>query len=130
MSKTNSNPYNDFMAEIAKTKGKHLSRFGLPRTAGIQSFDELIADGNKILEEEQKLQNPCQEIPIKNKPSTLDTHSTNPYVKARNDILNEMTPEKRNVILKMENGQLEKDSRYENFCNDIRKLGDKLSNNN
>ena len=60
----------------------------------------------------------------------LGKMSDNPYVRARIQILNKMKPEARSVIEKMEKGTLPQDRRYDEFCKEIRILGDKLSSKN
>ena len=58
--------------------------------------------------------------------------STNPYVRARIEILNKMTPIARSVIEKMEKGVLPKDIRYDTFCKAVSIKGEQiyLSSNN
>lgn len=53
--------------------------------------------------------------------------STNPYIRARVEILNKMTPLARSVIEKMENNTLPKDHRYDTFCKAVTIKGDQIS---
>lgn len=133
----NDDTFKMYMQEVLKTKNTPLSRFNLPIPKKMESFADLVAEGNKILEAEENAKSSKKIIAkvhctdqTKELESKLASQSSNPYVSARSQILNEMAPEKRSVILKMETGSLEKDSRYEEFCKDIRKLGDKMSANN
>jgi hypothetical protein len=53
--------------------------------------------------------------------------SSNPYIRARVEILNKMTPLARSVIEKMENNTLPKDHRYDTFCKAVTIKGDQIS---
>lgn len=140
MAKTDNNtPFGDFMKKVKLSSDrKHMK----PRPTGIGDDEYLmmsIKEGYALLEAEgtgsvktslnlrpskhvsensQKLQD------------TLAKMSTNPYVRARGEILNKMSPAARSVIEKMENGQLDKDGRYDTFCKAVSQLGEKyyLSN--
>lgn len=56
--------------------------------------------------------------------------SPNPYIRARAEILNRMTPIARSVIEKMEKGTLPKDARYDTFCKAVAIKGDQISSSN
>jgi DNA-nicking Smr family endonuclease len=66
-------------------------------------------------------------IPAAKLQDALAATSKNPYVRARQTILTQMTTAQRNIIERMERGELEKDKRYDLFCDQISTLGDKMS---
>jgi hypothetical protein len=114
-----------------------------PRPAGLTEKQYLIhalKEGYKLLTEDAKPAPPnafgnkvaTKVDSVKPEPSkvqdTLAMKSTNPYVRARQTILTQMTTAQRNTIERMERGELEKDNRYDIFIREVTALGDKLSN--
>ena len=114
-----------------------MSRFNLPKPDHEESLTELVKEGHRLLAAEEKKKNPCPPVPTAPVPpkkddtkrleSNLASTSTNPYVRARIQILNKMTALARGVIEKMEKGELPKDRRYDEFAKTVMNLGDKLS---
>ncbi len=122
--------YEDYLNSVKLTK---MSRFNLPKPDHEETLGELVAQGYKLLEEDSKTPAAAPKKKTAKKDDTkrlekkLASTSTNPYVRARVDVLNKMNPEARSVIEKMEKGLLPKDLRYETFCKAVRILGDQLS---
>lgn len=93
----------------------------LPQPNHQETIDELIAEGNRLLEEDAKKSKTSPKVKSKTPPSN------NPYVRARNQILSEMDPEKRKLIERLEKEGNKDCSQYKDFIEQIRKLGDQLS---
>ena len=85
-----------------------------------ETIDELIAEGNRLLEEDEKKNKISPRVKKSASPSS------NPYVRARNQILSEMDPEKRKLIERLEKEGNKNCAQYNDFIEQIRKLGDKL----
>jgi hypothetical protein len=85
-----------------------------------ESLAKAVAEGNQLLALEEK-QKPVQ------KPAPSET-STNPYIRARNQILAAMGEYRRTLLMKMETGVFEKDRVYDDFVSEVVKLGDQFSN--
>ncbi len=109
------------------------ARENLKPVDGWLTFDEYlmicVKEGMLMLEAEEKekaaLVKPPE--PQKTLDDKLGETSTNPYIKARSQILQKMTAKARSVIDQMENGSLDKDRRYDKFVEAVAALGDKLS---
>lgn len=95
---------------------------------------EACREGNLLLESDSKVPKPPSGS-VNPDPKTavqdnLAAKSTNPYVRARGEIMSKMTPKTREIIEKMEAGTLKKDARYDKFLSQIIQLGDKFSASN
>jgi hypothetical protein len=128
-----SKSYEEYLNSVKLTK---MSRFNLPKPDHEESIAEAVAEGFKLLEEEEKGKSKAKASDIlgydpnsdkKRLETKLASTSDNPYIRARIQILNKMTPTARAIIEKMENGKLEKDSRYDAFVKAVEILGDQLS---
>lgn len=86
-----------------------------------ESIDELIAEGDRLLEQEAK-----KKTIAKSSPSTKST-SNNPYLQARLKILSAMDPETRQVIESLEKEGKKESRQYQEFIREVQRLGDKLS---
>ena len=94
-----------------------------------ETLEELIAEGNRLLEAEtkkpvEKTPQPCEKKRLQD---TLAADSKNPYVRARNKILNDLPKERRERIEAMEQTGHTDNATYEEFTKMITKLGDKFS---
>ena len=107
-----------------KNKSEYVSRYNLPQPKHEETLAELLAEGFKLLTADKPI---APKNEAKNLNSTLTETSKNPYVRARSEILNKMTPEHRTYIEKMERGEKEKNNFFDNFQSEVIKLGDKLS---
>ena len=97
---------------------------------------QAVKEGNLLLdaEAEAKGTKPAPSSVSSVKPDSktsvqdnLATKSTNPYARARGELLSKMSPTARTVIQAMEAGTMKKDARYDKFLLQISELGDKLS---
>lgn len=125
--------YEEYLNAVKLTP---MSRFNLPTPMHEETLSELVVAGYKILEAEAKAKGGIPPVPTKPVPpkddmkrleSQMASTSDNPYIKARIQILNKMTPIARGIIEKMEKGELPKDSRYDSFAQAVANLGDKFS---
>ena len=126
MAKTdNSNTFGDFTKKVKLSSDRKHTK---PRPSGISDEEYLvqsIKEGYALLEAEgtgSVKKTPDSPTKLQD---TLAKMSTNPYARARGEILNKMSPAARSVIEKMENGQLDKDKRYDTFCAAVNILGEK-----
>ena len=101
-----------------------------------QHLIQAIKEGNALLDAEAKNSKPKvpsvkSPEPIAQSPEklqeTLAKASTNPYVRARIQMLTKMSAAARSVIEQMEKGELPKNLQWDTFCKAISILGDKLS---
>ena len=89
------------------------------------SIDDLAAEGMKLLEVDVIL----PVTPKKSLEDALGDKSDNPYIKARTQILNQMVLSRKERILKIEQDKTTEHSfEYKAFVEQVRKLGDELSN--
>lgn len=99
-----------------------------------KNIAKLVAEGNALLVEEEKQKAKKPAAPLKDESKKLETKlastSSNPYVRARIEALNKLGEDKKAIIEKMEKGLLPKDSRYDEFCKQVRIRGDQLSDLN
>jgi len=124
-----SKSYEDYLNSVKLTK---MSRFKLPTPNHEESLMELVAEGYKLLAEDEKKsaakgKKPNKKDDTKQLEKKLASTSTNSYVRARIEILNKMGEIARGVIEKMESGKMEKDNRYDTFCKAVQIRGDQLS---
>ena len=130
--------YHIAMQPIQLTPGRYPLPKPYPETWTIErQIIEACKEGNALLEAEGKLPigKPSPPSSVTPDPKTavqdnLAAKSTNPYVRARGEILGKMTPKARSVIEEMEKGTIKKDARYDKFCLQVSELGDKLSSSN
>lgn len=87
------------------------------------TISELVAEGERLLKEEA-LQFKSQVISKEKLETKIETLSSNPYVKARIEILNKMTPFHRREIEVMEKEGNINNRFYEEFCHNVRLLAD------
>lgn len=87
-----------------------------------ESLNEIIAEGNRLLEQE------AQTTSTKSKVSPPNTPSDNPYLRARKKILSEMTEERRKLIDRLEKEGKTDSYQYKDFVAQVHKLGDIMSN--
>ena len=117
---------------------KH-NRFNLPIPQHEESIDELMAEGFKLLAEEERIREKA--IPSNVKAfKKIDApvpaapkKPINPYVKAREEILGIWNSDpnmkwRATEIAEMESGKIPKTKHYDDFVHDVAILGDKLSN--
>lgn len=111
--------YEKYLANI-----KRRGYSNLPIPDHEETIDELIAEGNRLLEQEAQKKATTPKAP------TLPTKvsSNNPYLRARKKILSEMTEEKRRLIERLEKEGKTDSYQYEDFVAQICKLGDSMSN--
>jgi len=91
----------------------------------------LAKEGHSLLEQEalSKCKKMVPENPTMVLEQALGTISKNPYIRARTQVLKDLTADRRNSILKLESeGQID-DRRYTEFVKMVAILGDKFSNN-
>ena len=91
-----------------------------------------LAEGHALIAVDEKNPSvtPASAKAISKLQNALTKLSTNPYVKARAQLLEKMHPTLRSVIERQELGKAPSDARYEKFLKDITDLGDKLSAKN
>lgn len=85
-----------------------------------ESIAELIAEGDRILEREAKKNTTKASTPSTKPPVN------NPYFQARLKILAAMDPEKRELIERLEKEGKKESRQYQEFIQEVQKLGDKL----
>ena len=110
-----------------------------PRPKGLseaQYFALALKEGHAMLDAEEKAQAvaAAKKTP---KPSVtpspskvqdaLAKTSTNPYLRARATLLDQMLPSYRNLIERMEQNEIPRDKRWDKFQRELIDLGDKLS---
>ena len=106
---------------LANIKHRGYERLSIPDHE--ETIDELIAEGNRLLEQEaQKAIKTQAAVP------TPTPSSDNPYLRARKKILSEMTEEKRKLIERLEKEGKTDSYQYEDFVAQVCKLGDSMSN--
>jgi hypothetical protein len=129
-----SKSYEEYLNSVKLTP---MSRHNLPIPNYEETLEELVREGYRLIKAEDDYKKKGMPPVIKKDTSkddhkkletTLAANSDNPYVKARIQILQKMNPEERAIIERMENGEQERDERYEKFLKAVEVLGDKLSN--
>ncbi len=112
-------------SENYKAYLKKFDRTNIPIIKKQESYADLIKEGNRLLEEEAKLQ---KIEPVK---SIIPSKSSgNPYVKAREELLstwrkNPNLAWKATEIENMESGKIPKNHYYDEFAKSIIEIGDK-----
>lgn len=108
--------YQRYLANV-----KHRGYANLPIPDHEESIDELIAEGERLLEKEAQMKSsPRAEVTSKPSPS-------NPYLLARKKLLEEMDSEKQKLIERLEREGKTDSYQYQDFVKQIMTLGDKLS---
>lgn len=107
---------------------KHFNRLNLKKTRGIPSIGDLIKEGDRILEEEASKKT---ELPK----SVLPSSHGNPYVKAKEEILNRWRKSPKSAwkvqeVKNMEDGLKPKDRFYDDFVKEIISLAESFPSNN
>lgn len=87
----------------------------------------LIVEGNALLKAEDKTPPPKPPNDNQRLQDTLAANTTNPYVRARLKILNDLSDERRNRIEEMEKNGKTDNPTYEQFAKMVVKLGDQFS---
>lgn len=129
----NSDEYMEKLNKVKLDPSRHNLKPVDPKLTFEQYLDQCIKEGEELLSAEEKAKSSIKPIPAQSKKilnDALGKMSSNPYVRVRKQILSKMDAKKRSAIEKMENGTLDKDSRWDMFCKEIRILGDRLSENN
>ncbi len=91
-----------------------------------QTIPEIIAEGNKIIESETV---PTTENSSEKKKTVKPVlNESNPYVKARNEILKSMPSWRSREVLEMEKTDNKNNRYYEEFVVNVTTLGNKYSN--
>lgn len=140
MAKKSGDTFEEYAKKLAAVKLDINSRLNLQPISDEEAIvndkniAKLVAEGNALLAEEEKRKEKKPAAPLKDESKKLETKlattSSNPYVRARMEVLQKMAEDKRAIIEKMEKGSLPKDSRYEEFCKQVRIRGDQLSDLN
>lgn len=110
----------------AKPKLNLMSRTGLTYQDKKETLQEVLLEGARLLEEEEKLKSSTKPLPTPPTPKPQVSPS-NPYLRAKNEILSKRDDAYKKLIAKMENGELPKNRIYDDLVKEIVKLGDKLS---
>jgi len=122
------NTFGDFSKRINLSSDRHNLKPIAPSLTFEKYLIQSIKEGNAILEAEKNSVNtPPKPDSVKLPTNPCTEVSKNAYTRARIEILAKLTPIARGVIEKMERNELEKDNRYDRFCQAIAILGDKLS---
>lgn len=97
-----------------------------------QLISLLAAEGNKLLQAEPgakppKIKPPQQKPDNAKLEASLAAMSKNPYIRARGMILEKLSTSRRKEIMEMEKNGNINNTKYQEFLNDVTKLGDSLS---
>lgn len=137
MAKTNPNDGLDNLKRkldkaIQDQNSNIFSRIGLKSPLREPTLAELVAEGDAIIEAEERTKRAAttilkqQEAMPKSAPKAETPKSNNPYVIARETILNKMDKFCRNEILEMERTGNKDNRIYNEFITEVRKEGDRL----
>lgn len=122
-----SDSFEDYMRKVTDIKLGPMSRLNLTPPKKNQSIQECImeacAEGARLIALEEK-NKPVVEKVV---PPTPSVNNTNPYVRARNDVLKTFNEFQLKQIADMESGKREKNYVYDDFVAQVRKLGDQYS---
>lgn len=132
MSKTNKDNFKDNVQNMSR-KNLPIPSNSLKSEADM--ITEALIEGNKILEDEEKVKKSAKKLTVDDVNPldiALGLKSPNPYVRARNQILQKWMKDpslqwKAREIEKMENGTNPKNQFYDEFILVVAELGDKLS---
>jgi hypothetical protein len=125
MSKSNKDNFKD--------DEKNLSRRNLPIPDHKETIAELVAEGNRLLEQDEKKPSPVVKpsvLPVPTSPM-LSSDSKNPYIKAIIQLLNQWKKDPRTAwkAEEIENMKKKKNTNnrhYDEFVHEVRLLGDTL----
>jgi hypothetical protein len=129
-----SNTFGDFSKKIKLDPSRQNLKPVDPNWSFEKHLSYALQEGYALLEEDAKkapkasVTTPATPSPVLE--DALAKMSDNPYVKARVQLLNKMTPKARDIIEKMERNEMERDTRWDTFSKAITILGDKLSSGN
>ena len=90
-------------------------------------MQQLAREGEVLLQQEGKKKNPIVIKPSPKVSAISPLSDLNPYVKARNQILNGLTSERRKALEEMERTKNTNNREYSEFAAAVAALGDKLS---
>ena len=117
-----------------ETYQKMMVTFGrqnLKCTTNIPTLDELINEGELLLKaEEKEASKTSSKKEGKRLEKKLGSMSSNPYIRARIEILNKMKEVDRKEIETMENTKDVNNRFYEDFVKQVRILGEKYESEN
>lgn len=135
MAKKSGDSFEDYAKKVQGVKLDINSRHNMPTPDHEESIAELVAEGERLLAEEEKLKSKQKTAaPAKDESkdltNKLGSMSTNPYVRARVEVLNKMPKWKRSEIEEMEKTGNINNQYYDQFCKDVRILGDTFSSQN
>lgn len=119
-------PYEDKLRKVKLSDGLY-SRKNLPIPDHEETIAELVKEGERLIAEEEKLRQRNVITETRRLETKLGTTSSNPYIRARCDIISKMSKDKAKLIEDMESGIKPKDHRYDTFVKEVAALGDKLS---
>lgn len=114
MAKKKDDAFNEYVTKNDKAEFRNH-----PAPPKEESLSDLIAEGNRLLEQEEK-------IIKKSAPSSLKNES-NPYIRARAEVLKKMPSWKRNEIATMEKEHNLDNPYYDDFVKQVRILGDSFN---
>lgn len=127
MAKKSSNEsYEDKLRKVKLSDGLY-SRKNLPIPDHEETIAELLKEGERLLAEEEKLRQRNVVTETRRLETKLGSTSSNPYIRARCDIMSKWATDKLKLFEEMENSTRPKDHRYDDFVREVAKLGDKLS---
>jgi hypothetical protein len=121
----NKDNYEKYMDQI---NGKDMfNRLNVPIPDHEETLDEILAEGERLIQAELKLKSPKTKKTVKTKSNLTSENSNNPYIKARMQLFSKMDPAKKHWIDQVERGELKKDRCYDDFVKEVAILGDALS---
>lgn len=129
MSKTEDN-FKKYQENIIARGYANLKSQKLPKDLN-EVMKQLAQEGQELLDRET-LDDCKQSLPMTSAPSerlehALASKDSNPYIRARAQILKDLPKEKREHILQMEQSGKIENSMYQEFIRMVRKLGDNFS---
>lgn len=131
--------FDEYQKKLDKINLSKDSRYNLPQPDHQETLAELIAEGFRLLaeeEKEKKTKSPVssQDIlghtPKSSLEDKLGSMSDNPYIRARCEILKKMSAIARNEIEKMEKNGNINNRLYNDFVKNVRIRGDQLAEQN
>jgi len=118
--------YQERLAELNNTIDQQTILSASSDLPSGQLINDLIKDGNLLLESETKSIRKSKVQSKEKNPDTIDVASKNPYIRARIMVLNKMPAFKRKEIEEMEKtGNIEND-KYKQFVKEVSNIGDTL----
>lgn len=128
----NNNTFGDFSKKVKLDPTRQNLKPVDPKLTFDQYLRIAIREGNELLDAEKKnsTKTPSVTKPSLTLENALAALSTNPYIKARAEILKELSPLTRTAIEQMEKNEIPKDARWNSFCQAVQVRGDKISSKN